>query len=196
MAINDDAGVAEAIHGKTLNDSYKERTLREAGGETEAEQPQSTTEDNEGRERDNENNKDKNLEAEIDNRETPTHQIAVNERRLGVYPLARTTVNRPTHTAIGEVEFDRRTDKERVSASRGRPRKTWNAMGGTGNEQRSYVNQRQRSDNPNWRDKQLSDNRHNRQGTYRGYRWPNMNKWFSSKIEKNELQAGSQWVNR
>src|SRR6218665_3770251 len=100
MAINDDAGVAEAIHGKTLNDSYKERTLREAGGETDAEQPQSTTEYDGGRESDNENDNDNDLESEIDNRETPTQQIAANEQRLGVYLLASTTVNRPAHTAI------------------------------------------------------------------------------------------------
>src|SRR6218665_4173343 len=99
--------------------TYKERTLREAGGATDAEQQQSTTEYDEGRESDNENHNDNDLESEIANRETLMQQIAVNERRLGVYPLATTTVNRPTHTAIGGFEFDRRTDKERVSANRG-----------------------------------------------------------------------------
>src|SRR6218665_837879 len=179
IAISDESqGDGTIIHGKTINDSHKERTMKGAEGATGADKRRSPADYDDGRESHNENGNDNDFNRASDNRKTlkvshlPMKQIVVDKRRLGDYALATKTINRQMQTAgqkgtLGN--FGRRTNKEGVGVNRGRPRKNWDVMVGAGKEQMGHRESSQRSDQSNWRDKLLTETRYNGRDTCRRY---------------------------
>src|SRR6218665_649148 len=176
IAISHESRGDGAIHGRTINDSHKERMPKGAEDTTGADKQRGTADDDKGGESDNEN--DNATESENDHRQTstvrnlPTKQVAMDGQGLGDYALATTTINRQMQTAgqkgtLGN--FGRRTNKEGVGVNRGEPRKNWDVMVGAGKEKMGLRESSQRSDQSNWRDKQLTETRYNGHETYRRY---------------------------